>query len=123
MMPVLSPDEKEIGVFVAAPGQLGLWIVPVAGGEPRKLVSGLAVPLAWGNRNTIYFVQRGTTDPAHTVVEQVDATTGAVGRRFELPLRCELGDLTIDRTGDRVVCAVREETSDVWVIDNLNLGR
>jgi hypothetical protein len=118
---VLSPTGTDIALFMAAPGQTGLWVTSLQGGQPRRLVDGNAVPLAWSNAGVIYFVRSDPGESGQTTVESIDATDGAAGPSFVLPVGCAAGGLSVSRDGRRAVCAVREEESDVWVVDNLDL--
>jgi len=123
LSPVLSPDGSRVALFVAAPGHTGLWTAGVAGAQPHKLVDGNAVPLVWGDTGFIYFVKSEPGDSGRTIVEAVNAATGSAGSSFPLPVSCDPGSLSVSRDGSRFVCAVREAVSDVWVVDNLDLGR
>jgi len=123
LSPVLSPDGTRVALFVAAPGQTGLWTASVAGAQPHKLVDGNALPLVWGDTDVIYFVRSEPGDSGRTIVEAVNAVTGSAGPSLPLPISCDAGSLSVSRDGNRAVCAVREAESDVWVVDNLDLGR
>ena len=97
---------------------IGLWILPIAGGSPRRLVAGMAIPVAWADDGTVYFVRGGLERSRVTQVKKVLASGGTPRLHIELPEGCDLRDLAVSRQADRFVCAVGEVESDVWVIDN-----
>jgi hypothetical protein len=85
-------------------------------------VDGNALPLVWGDTDLIYFVRSEPGDSGLTIVEAVNAATGSAGPTLPLPVSCDTRSLSVSRDGSRAVCAVREAESDVWVVDNLDLG-
>lgn len=119
--PPTHPPATRAALFVAAQGHTGLWTASVAGAEAHRLIDGAAVPLVWSDTDVIYFVRTEPGDSGRTIVEAVNTVTGAAGPSLPRPVSCEAVSLSGD--GNRAVCAVREAVSDVWVVDNLDLGR
>jgi len=120
-MPVMAPDRARFAAFLGFATEVGLWVLSTDGGVARKLVTGLAWPLLWTEDETIFFVRDPFGGSGNTQIERVSSGGGTTEVVLQLPFRCELGNLTISRDGERVVCAEREGISDVWVIDGLDL--
>jgi serine/threonine-protein kinase len=120
-MPVIAPDGGRFVAFFGFATEVGLWVLSTDGGVARKLVTGLAWPLLWTEDDTIFFVRDPFGGSGNTQIERVSSGGGKTDVMLQLPFRCEFGNLTISRDGERVVCAVREDISDVWVMDGLDL--
>jgi serine/threonine-protein kinase len=120
-MPVVAPDGGRFAAFFGFASEVGLWVLSTDGSVARKLVPDLAWPLLWTEDDTIFFVRDPFGGSGNTQIERVSTGGGKTEVVLQLPFRCEFGNLTISRDGELVVCAVREGTSDVWVIDGLDL--
>ena len=119
--PVIAPDGKHLAVFLGMGQEQGLWLLPMGAGDVRKLVADLAWPLAWLDEEAIMFVRDPFGGSGNTRIEVASSVDGATETVLELPFRCDFGNLTVSRDGDRVVCALRESTSDVYVIEGVDL--
>jgi len=120
-MPVMAPDGKRFAAFLGMREATGLWLLSTDEGVTTRLVEGLAWPLLWTNDDAVLFVRDPFGNMANTRIEKVPSSGGTADVVTELPFHCDLGDLAISRNGNTVVCATRESTSDVFVIDGLNL--
>jgi len=120
-MPVMAPDGKRFAAFLGMREATGLWLLSTDEGVTTRLVEGLAWPLLWTNDDAVLFVRDPFGNIDNTEIEKVPSSGGAADVVLELPFHCDLGDLAISRDGTTVVCATRESTSDVFVIDGLNL--
>ena len=119
---VMSPDGRSLAALSFGAGGGGLWQIPLEGGRPVRLLSGLSVPVLWSRDGGIYFV-RSTPDGADlTTIERVPAGGGPARVVQQLPFRCAIGDLTIAPEAGSAVCAVDETTTDVWLVDHLDLS-
>jgi hypothetical protein len=120
-VPVISPDGTRFAVFFGTPQEAGLWLLTTDGRAPSKLIDGNAWPLSWTSDGSVLFVRDPFGRSDVTLIERVSSDGATVATVMELPFRCGFGDLAVTREADRVVCALSEATSDVWVIDGLEL--
>jgi hypothetical protein len=124
--PVFSPDGRSIAVFGAFErnaGPPGLYILPLSTSEPRQLVDGSTLPLAWAEDGTIYLIRDNFRETGLTRIERMDAAQGGeTVLHAVLPFECLPQDLTLAQDGRVAVCAVAETESDVWVTEHVNTG-
>ena len=119
--PIMAPDGTQLAAFLGVGRELGMWLLPTGAGAATKLVDGLAWPLAWLDDEAILFVRDPFGGSGNTRIEKVSSAGDAVQTVLVLPFRCDFANLTVSRDADRAVCALRESTSDVYVIDGLDL--
>ena len=120
-MPVMAPDGNRFAAFLGMRAETGLWLLSTDEDVTRQLVTGLAWPVLWTNDDAVLFVRDPFGNLDNTRIEKVPSSGGTAEVVMELPFHCDLGNLAIFRDGTRVVCAVRENTSDVFVIDGLDM--
>ena len=123
--PVFAPDGGSVAALGASrTGErgFGLWVVPDAGGLPRRLVEGAAMPLIWATDDTIYFIRDVFGAAATRRIERVSVVGGEPQVHITLPSSCDLSDMAISLDGSKVICATVEMESDVWVVDSFDPG-
>jgi Tol biopolymer transport system component len=97
---------------------LGLWIASLEDGAPRRLVAGMAVPVAWSG-DQVYFVRDMTGGAGGAQIERIALSGGTPEPYVELPEECRSRELAVSRDATKLVCAVAEVESDVWVVENV----
>jgi len=117
----MAPDGTQLAAFLGVGQEPGLWLLPTGAGTATKLVDGLAWPMAWLDDGAILFVRDPFGGSGNTRIEKASSAGGDIQTVLELPFRCDFANLTVSRDTDRAVCALRESTSDVYVIDGLDL--
>ena len=119
--PVIAPDGVRVAAFLGNRRDAGLWLLSMDESVPRKLVDGRAWPLGWTDDDAILFVRNPFGGSGVSRIEKVSSNNAVVETVLELPFECELGNLTVARQGNRAVCALTESTSDVWLVEGIEL--
>jgi Tol biopolymer transport system component len=119
--PVIAPDGVRVAAFLGNRRDAGLWLLSMDESVPRKLVDGRAWPLGWTDDDAVLFVRNPFGGSGVSRIEKVSSDNAVVQTVLELPFECELGNLTVSRQGNRAVCALTERTSDVWVVEGIEL--
>ena len=120
--PRYSSSGKQLAYLQNQASGYGCWIRPVAGGAPRLLRRGLFSPIAWSADDSVLYLGRIDTASRGVLreIERVDVKTGKTlgPLRFSPPRA--LTSLRMSRDGKHFVGAVREERSDVWVVEHFD---
>jgi serine/threonine protein kinase len=116
--PVYSPDAQRVAIFLNRlpdPGQ-ALWIINLANSSEKLAKKGIAYPVVWtSDEKWIYAIEQGS-------LVKISASTGETLPVDGFPFNGFGDDSEIDITPDgrQFVVAVREQVSDVWVVDNFD---
>ena len=112
--PQISPDQSTLAVAWNRSSGRGLWLISVDGATQRPIHLDWVLPLKWSHDGESVYAQADSRR-----LLRVPTAGGKPEFLMEIPFEDALiGDITSD--GKRLVVAVRETTSDLWLIDNFD---
>lgn len=121
--PRLSPDNLNIAIHWNRHPR-GLWVISLEDSSQKLLLEGLIRPLEWSKDGKwIYAFNSDKTPPD---ILMVSAITGKSKFIYTLTTRNTVShntlyrDFDISRDGKRIVGAIKETNSDVWMIENFD---
>jgi WD40 repeat protein len=116
--PAVSPDGDSVAVLWSRTESLGVWIVDVEHGTPRRLIDGEYYPISWSidgrfvyaagqDRGTLYRIPAEFAGEASGPLEPWRTVDFGPRRRGQ----CHVLATEV------LLCAVVETTSDIWIAD------
>ncbi len=122
----LSPDQREIAVWISEHDGIALGVTPIAEWAVRvvhRITSGPPPStLSWSREGWIHFAQWDAGDPTQSLW-QVRPTGGTPTRRAVLPRACNTRQVRVAIGYPRAVCYAVDRRSDIWQVDVLGLAR
>jgi hypothetical protein len=124
-MPVawfLAPDGESVAVLLRFRGETTLYRVPLHGGAPviigRFPLADGPMGIASWNSNEIVLARRNYATGGTTLLRH-PATAGTTRLYVELPTACLPTGVTMAANGTRAACLVRDQRTDLILIDGL----
>jgi len=121
--PRLSPDKINIAIlWNRMPAEIarGLWVISLKDSIQKLLLKGIIYPLKWSKDGKwIYAVDTGKTPPQ---ILMINVNMGLTKIIFTLPSD-KIGPssgIDISSDGKKIVCAIEESNSDIWMIENFD---
>jgi len=120
--PRLSPDGSLIAYEARGEGNWDIWVIDADGSNARRVIQGPTHERqpTWASDQRALFYRDDFQELWRVALDADANPVGAPERFLTLPPRQRVGEGGFDVRGDRLLLAVEELASDIWLLEFLD---